>query len=93
VIGLLARFFKGALTIPMMLTMKWNDVLFWYDIYELQVTEEEIVQELKYDKNGKEKKLPPANTIRELVNERIEERKIKDGRSKQILDECSNQSD
>ena len=76
-----------------MMKMKWNEILFWYGIYELQVTEEEVIQELKYDKNGKEKKLPPANTIRELVNERIEERKIKDGRSKQILDECSNQSD
>jgi len=76
-----------------MLAMKWSDILFWYDIYELQVTEEEVIQELKYDKNGKEKKLPPANTIRKLVNERIEERKIKDGRSKQILDECNDKPD
>ena len=92
-IGLLARFFKGALTIPMMLAMKWNDVLFWYDIYELQVTEEEVNEELKYDSKGNKKTLPSQSVIRQKVNERIEERKIKDGRSKQILDECNDKPD
>ena len=76
-IGLLARFFKGGLSIPDMLKMKWKDILFWYDIYELQATEEEVVQDLSCDSKGNKKTLPSSETIREIVNEKIENRRDK----------------
>ncbi len=60
-----------------MLKMKWKDILFWHDIYELQSTEEDVVEELSYDSKGKKQKLPSYETIREIVNERIENRKEK----------------
>lgn len=55
--------------------MTWREVLFWYDIYELQATEEEVVGELCIDDKGKKRSLPSPGTIREIVNEKIEERK------------------
>ena len=74
--GLLGRFFRGGLSIPDMMKMTWKEILFWYDIYELQVTEEEVIQELSYDeKTGKKKKLPSVNEIRNIVNKRIAERR------------------
>jgi len=73
--GLLARFFKGGLTIPHMEGMKWKEILFWYDIYEIQATEEEVVHDLGFDKNGKKKKLPSYKRIREVVEEKIKERR------------------
>jgi hypothetical protein len=76
-----------------MMKMKWSEVIFWYENYELQITEEEVVQELQYDSKGNKKKLPSQETIRTIVNERIEERRIKNGRSKPILDECSDITD
>lgn len=77
VVGLLARFFKGGLTIPDMMKMKWSEVLFWYDIYELQMTEEEVIEDLRYDEKGNKKTLPSPKVIREMVLEKIEENKKK----------------
>lgn len=88
-IGLLARFFKGGLTIPDMLKMTWPEIYFWYENYELQITEEEVINELQYDSKGNKKKLPSNETIRRIVDERITERRRKHGRSKQILDASS----
>lgn len=58
-----------------MMKMTWRELLFWYDNYELQVTEEEVKNELEYDSKGNKKKLPSYETIRGIVNERIRERK------------------
>lgn len=59
-----------------MLKMQFRrDILFWYDIYELQATEEEVISERRYDKKGKEIKLPSPSVIREIVNEKIQERR------------------
>jgi len=42
----------------------------------LQVTEEEVKEELSFDKKtGKEKNLPHPRVIREIVKERIAERR------------------
>jgi hypothetical protein len=76
--GLLARFFKGGLSIPAMLTMTWPEIVTWFDIYELQSTEEEVISDLSYDKKtGKKKTLPHPKRIREIVLEKIKERKEK----------------
>ena len=91
--GLLARFFKGGLTIPDMMKMKWPEICFWYENYELQITEEEVTEELRYDSKGNKKRLPSQQTIRAIVDERIQERRIKHGRSKPLFDERSNISD
>ena len=74
-IGLLARFFKGGLTIPDMERMTWPRVKFWYEIFILQTTEEEIISELSHDKKGNTRKLPPPARIREKVLERIKDRR------------------
>jgi hypothetical protein len=76
VVGLLARFFRGGLTIPDMMKMKWKEILFWYDIYELQITEEEVVY--KYQKEiseGKRQRMPKHEVIRKKVDEKIAERR------------------
>ena len=77
-IGLLARFFKGGLSIPAMMQMEFRrDIKPWYDIYVLQSTEEEIVYELSHDDKGNKRELPSPQKIRELVLERIESIKNK----------------
>jgi len=48
-----------------------RNLYFWYDIFILQITEDEIVQELLTAK----KKIPKPDNLRELVNERIESRR------------------
>ena len=58
--------------------MKFTDVLFWYNRHELELTEEEVLQELSFDKKtGKEKKPPNAYIIREIALHRIKKRKEK----------------
>lgn len=74
-IGLLARFWKGGLSIPMQIEMDWFEILKWYDVYELQSTEEEVVNELCYDKKTGEKKKVSYSVIREETLKRIEDRK------------------
>ena len=56
--------------------MTWPDIEFYYNIFELQTVEEEVVGEWGYDsKTGKKKKLPPQEKIREEVDKRIAERR------------------
>lgn len=74
--GLLARFFRGGLTIPNMMKMKIREIMFWYNIMEIQATTENEVNRLSYDqKTGKEKKLPSPEKIREIVDQKIKDRK------------------
>lgn len=75
--GLLAKYYGGGLSILDQKKMFWHEILKWYDVYVLQSTEDEVINELKYDKNMKVRSLPSSETIREIVNERIEERKQK----------------
>jgi len=72
---LLAKYFGGALTINDMLKMRWFDISFWYDIYILQATEEEVISELSSDDKGNKKALPNHKKIREITLSRIEEQK------------------
>ena len=83
--GLLARFFKGGLPISYMMTLTWRDLKKWYDIYLLQSTEEEVISDLSYDSKGNKRTLPKPERIREIVMDRIREKKGEsDG--EQILD-------
>lgn len=72
--GLLARFFKGGIIFNEKMKFR-QDIKPWYDIYILQSTEEEIVHELLFDKDGNKRTLPHPNKIREKTLKRIEERK------------------
>lgn len=72
---MLARFFKGGLPISYQMILKWSEIKKWYDIYILQSTEEEVINDLSYDKNGKKRTLPKPEKIREIVLERIQEKK------------------
>ena len=73
--GLLARFFKGGLPISYMMTLSWRDLKQWYDIYLLQATEEEVINDLSYDSKGNKRTLPKPERIREIVMDRIREKK------------------
>ncbi|MCK5613741.1 hypothetical protein KAR91_68385 [Candidatus Pacearchaeota archaeon] len=73
--GLLAKYYGGGLSILDQKKMYWYEVLKWYDIYELQSIEEEVIEELRYDNKGNRRSLPKSKVIREIVNEKIEERK------------------
>jgi hypothetical protein len=85
VMGLLGRFYRGFIVLEKMESMTWDELEPWYDIYELQSTEEEIVSELSHDKDGKKKELPPPDKIRERTLERIEERKQKAEKRRKLL--------
>ena len=56
-----------------MMKMTWREILFWLGIYELQATEEEVISEFK----SEGKNLPSSEIIRQLVDERIKERREK----------------
>lgn len=72
--GLLARFYKGGLTIPQMMRMRFRqDIKPWYDIFILQSTEEEIVMELRYDDKGNKRQLPSPEKLRKIVLQRIKD--------------------
>lgn len=78
VMGLLARFFKGGLTIAEMMRMSFRrDIKRWYDIYVLQSTEEEVIMDLSFDSKGNKRELPSPARIREIVLSKIEERRNK----------------
>jgi len=72
---LLAKYFGGALSINDMSKMKWLDILFWYNIYILQATEESVVSELSTDDKGNKKTLPSYQKIREITLKKIEDTK------------------
>jgi hypothetical protein len=73
--GLLVRFFKGGLQWSELWSETWKGVLFYYEIQELQATEEEVLQELSHDEKGNKKKLPHPDIIRKKTLERIEQRR------------------
>lgn len=56
-----------------------DDLMMWYDNYELQVTEEEVIHELSYDEKGNKKDLPSSKVIRKKVLKRIAERRKENG--------------
>jgi len=72
---LLARFFKGGLPVSYQMNLKWSEIKKWYDIYLLQSTEEEVINDLSYDDKGRKRTLPKPERIREIVMERIKEKK------------------
>ena len=57
------------------MSLKWSEIKKWYDIYLLQSTEEEVISDLSYDDKGRKRTLPKPERIREIVLERIKEKK------------------
>lgn len=56
--------------------LTWSEIMWYYDNYELQATEEEVISELSYDKKtGKKKDLPKPEKIRKIVDEKIAQRR------------------
>jgi len=76
-VGLLAKYFSGGFSIPHQMTLTFKEVFFWFENYELQATEDEIIEELRYDKDGKVKDLPSTETIRKKTLKRMKERREK----------------
>jgi len=68
-IGRLAKYFKGGLSIPEMMKMTFKEVYFWYKMYERQIAEEVISNEYQ----SKDKPLPSAREIERLIKKKIDE--------------------
>jgi len=74
--GLLGRFFKGSLTWEYMWKLTFKELLFYYNNYELQATEEEVVSKHKQKVAEKKiSKMPKYEAIREEVDSLIEKRR------------------
>ena len=71
--GKLAKHFGGGFSIEYQKRLDWFEILEWDNTYKLQKMENQVVEEMSYDGNGKPKKLPPYSTIREEVERRLEE--------------------
>ena len=71
----MGKYFGGAFPILDLMQLTDRELFFWYNIYELQVTEEEIANEHLYREDGKKGRLPSTDVMRKLVEERIEKRK------------------
>ena len=46
-VGRLAKYYKGGLSIPEMLKMTYSEVHFWYKIYEREIAEEHVIEDYK----------------------------------------------
>lgn len=68
-VGRLAKYFKGGLSIPQMMNMTFEDVYFWYKIHERQIAEEIIINE--YSKNNKP--IPSSTRLENLIDSKIAE--------------------
>jgi len=67
--------------------LTWTEVSQWHTRYIKLSTEEIIIQELSFDKDGKPKELPSQNMIQEKVNARIKEEQEKFEQEMRILQE------
>ena len=67
-----ARFFKGALSVPDMMLMRFKDIYFWYKLEERKIIEQELLYEMK--KNDENIPLPDSNKLRKMVDKEIEKR-------------------
>jgi len=76
-VGLLVRFFQGFFTYESVMKLRFRmDLQMWYDNYILQTIEENVFQELSYDKKGNKREQDPnPQRVREIVLERIKARK------------------
>jgi hypothetical protein len=61
----LAKYFKGGLSIPDMMPMKFKEVLFWYKIHERQIAESIIIDECKG------KNIPEGRAMENRINRKI----------------------
>lgn len=70
--GVVAKYFGGAASFEYLEKKTFPEVWFLYKIYEFQATWDNVVEELSYDKKGKQRKLPSNKRIKEIVEARIE---------------------
>ena len=69
------KYYGGAMPVNVIGTMGRRELMLWYRIYERQVTEEEITNEILYPAKGKPGILPGPREMRRRVDARIEERR------------------
>ena len=74
-IGRLAKYFGGALSIPTMMEMKPREIIEWWDIYIWQIAEEDVISE----KARKDKPIPSGRTLERLVEKKIESWRTEEG--------------
>lgn len=66
-VGRLAKYFKGGLSIPDMMKMQFKEVSFWYKIHERQIAESIIIDECKG------KNIPEGVAMENRINNKIKE--------------------
>jgi hypothetical protein len=71
----LIKYYGGGLPLSEINRMGRRELFFWRDIYERQVTEEEIVNEILNPPKGKPGVLPGPAEMRRRVDARITERR------------------
>jgi len=64
-VGRLAKYFKGGLSIPDMMHMTSKEIVFWYKIYERQMAESVIIDECKGDN------IPEGIAMENRINKKI----------------------
>ena len=64
-VGRLAKYFKGGLSIPDMMKMDFKEVHFWYKIHERQIAESIIIDECKG------KNVPEGIAMEKKINSKI----------------------
>jgi hypothetical protein len=65
IVGRLAKYFKGGLSIPQMMEMTFEEVYFWYKIYERQIAESIIIDECKG------KNIPEGRSMENRIDKKI----------------------
>lgn len=68
-VGRLAKYFKGGLSIPEMMKMTFKDVYFWYKIHERQIAEEVILNEYRQN----DKPIPEGIALENRIKKKIAE--------------------
>lgn len=67
IVGRLAKHFKGGLSIPDQSRMTFKEIYFWYKIYEKQMAEEIIINDLA----KRDKPMPAGNQLNKMVDKKI----------------------
>jgi len=69
IVGKLAKYFKGGMTVEYMMGLTFREVFRWYKRYEKQMAEESIIEKYVREK----KPIPTGIAFINLVNKKIKE--------------------
>ena len=71
--GVVAKYFNGAASFEFLESKTYNEVWFYFKLYEFQATWDQTVESLSHDKKGQPLKLPSNQRLTEIVENKIKE--------------------